>query len=205
MLFRPDMMRAILEGRKTQTRRKVKPRWLKKDPPADAEAWARREIGGWSPAVRPFSPWGGPGDRLWVREPWGREVVTDRIAYLATEPYAPGIRWRPSIHMPREASRLQLEIVDVRRERVAAISDADALAEGIKAFSRHGSVVRYGIPAPDGLPAIDGEAGWPWHEWCASPAEAFLKLWQQINGRRSLASLEADPVVTVIEFARVYP
>lgn len=154
------MVRAILSGAKTQTRRLVKPQpsanivrtacMIEGNPPLRGCYW---EYGG--PIV--YCPFGQPGDRLWVREthaifptygqhradgerwgPWGGLPFTvsddgKQIAYHREgfDRCDPG-RWRPSIHMPRWACRLVLEITDVRVERLQAISEADALAEGIE-------------------------------------------------------------------------
>ncbi len=144
ILFNGADVRAILSGTKTQTRRAIKPQ------PDDRGLWPR----GTRPA--PWDgPFGQPGDRLWVREahaifpthgqhradgerwgPWGGLPTTvsedgKQVAYYREgfDRCDPG-RWRPSIHMPRWACRLVLEITDVRVERLQAISEADAWAEG---------------------------------------------------------------------------
>ena len=126
--FRPEMIEAILEGRKTQTRRLIKD-----DPPAR-------------------SRFGKPGDLMWVRE---THAIVPRTAYAQSDGvqqtvrpddnyYAaiyrngwqrshPGVRWRSPIYMPRWAARITLEITDVRAERVVDISKEDAIAEGISA------------------------------------------------------------------------
>ncbi len=169
MLFNGPMVRAILDGRKTQTRRAVKV------PPAfdfiggsgddrnDPANWGAEDEDArwWALAAGPDTdhvlpcPFGQPGDRLWVREahaifpthgqhradgqrwgPWGGLPTTlsedgKQIAYYREgfDRCDPG-RWRPSIHMPRWACRLVLEITDVRVERLQAISKVDALAKG---------------------------------------------------------------------------
>lgn len=148
-------------------------------------------------------PYGVPGDRLWVRETWmtvdttgsygdldaidiayratdGREWGQGRTTHFMTEekaaPYSGANfsdRWRPSIHMPRWASRLNLVITNVRLERLHDISDADAWAEGVEVAP--GSTTRY-----------QGEG-----------RELFFDLWRTINGE---ASLDANPWVWVVEF-----
>lgn len=110
IMFSAPMVRAILAGRKTQTRRVV--RFL---PP------------------RPC-PYGVPGDRLWVRETWCADGLDDGSAPLyhfrADGDHDPEATWRPSIFMPRTACRIVLDVTGVRIERVQDISEADAKAEG---------------------------------------------------------------------------
>lgn len=130
ILFSAAMVRAILEGRKTQTRRIVKPqaailtdemaRGLGVRPPAVE-----------NPAVIPC-PYGQVGDRLWVREAWAVHPETGSLLYRADDiaPTPIDIHWKPSIHMPRKHSRILLEITSIKVERVQAISWEDALAEG---------------------------------------------------------------------------
>ena len=115
ILFSGPMVRALLDGRKTQTRRVNR--------------------GG-------FCPFGGPGDLLWVRETWSVPHRYDHVGpsniptidvrthYAATENRG-DLLWRPSIHMPRWASRLTLKVTDVRVQRVQDIDGLDAIAEGI--------------------------------------------------------------------------
>ena len=159
ILFQDDMIRAWLAKLKRQTRRVVKPQLGSGhegayNRPDGQWAWTiceGVEVGG------PFScPYGKPGDRLWVREAWRAEEMQggereglDGIRYRADNTFAPientpeasdawgeaardGMPWRPSIFMPRWASRGLLEVTDVRAERVQDISEADAQAEGIK-------------------------------------------------------------------------
>lgn len=116
ILFSGPMVRAILDGRKTQTRRVAKDR----DKPCK---------------------YGIAGDRLWVRETWQSAAAMgvchasdDYFVYRATDPdweTCEGWQWRPSIFMPRKASRITLEITDVRAERLQDITNKDARAEGL--------------------------------------------------------------------------
>lgn len=165
ILFNGEMVRAIMDGRKTQTRRVVKPKPQFKEAPGN-------EVACWYPSgydcgkslmyasmahlrrgmTKDFCPLGQPGDRLWVREafyyewhmhdidnrtpdlPDGRH--SSRLVYRASQPDYPvsiGVGpkgWTPSIHMPRWASRITLEITDVRVQRLQEISEEDAIAEG---------------------------------------------------------------------------
>lgn len=206
ILFSASMVRAILDGRKSQTRRIVKPQ-----PEHGLQmchysptGWARnRDAEGHACTCDPArAPYGVPGDRLWVKE---THAIVPRTAYAMSEGvqqalrpddnhdaavYAadwerskPG-RWRPSIHMPRWASRITLEITDVRVERLNDISEADALAEGAE-------VCANGVWF-DRSPTFAG----------SDARGAYYCLWQHINGPGSWA---ANPWVWVVEFKRVTP
>lgn len=202
ILFSGAMVRAILDGRKTQTRRVCKARgvdfigsggrsgadWN------DPDCWGYEAGDGeWYVLSRSPSngmrsivcPYGQPGDRLWVRETWNLiEAVfggTTRPVYRASpETYTqyPGIAWRPSIFMPRWASRITLEVVGVRVERVQDIDDADAYAEGME-------------------PLAD-----EWVHSGASARDLFLMLWNEINAKRGY-SWDSNPWVWVVEFKRI--
>ncbi|WP_346802390.1 hypothetical protein ABDV57_10905 [Klebsiella pneumoniae] len=220
MIFNAEMVRAILDGRKTQTRRimKVQPEsnqlglLLITDSTKHSDIgkyhWAESNATGNHVRSKLFlCPFGAVGDRIWVREgffPAPLEMQSEpprktmwNIAYrdgmqmekLAPAEYNPTIynyeRWTPSIHMPRWASRILLEITNVRVERLNAISEEDARAEGII----DGGCLNCGEPEPCG---------------CANPepdaTDAFAYLWQSIYGQESW---NANPWVWVIEFERV--
>lgn len=210
MIFNSEMVRAILDGRKTQTRR-----IMKEQPVLNGNFY---EVFGsaWSkgmtsiPAVPGHSlstrcPFGAVGDRIWVRETFrvhSRATDVATLVYKASErnswteqthrvpvavcnkPATPE-KWTPSLHMPRWASRILLEITDVRVERLNAISEEDARAEGII----DGGCLNCGEPEPCG---------------CANPepdaTDAFAYLWQSIYGQESW---NANPWVWVISFKRV--
>ena len=193
ILFSAPMVRAILNGTKTQTRRAVKDRHIDAAPPACFFQWLRERC-----------PYGQPGDRLWVRETWqvvdgserARRIVTDPspsrgwIEYAATvhPGHEPPPRWRPSIHMPRWASRILLEITAVRVERLQDISEEDAVAEGI---ARDGDGYERFHVDPD---APVGQS------FTRNPVLAYRGLWDYINGG---GAWDKDPLVWVIEFRRV--
>ncbi|MDT7007316.1 MULTISPECIES: ASCH domain-containing protein [Klebsiella] len=220
MIFNAEMVRAILAGRKTQTRRimKVQPEsnqlglLLITDSTKHSDIgkyhWAESNATGNHVRSKLFlCPFGAVGDRIWVREgffPAPLEMQSEpprktmwNIAYrdgmqmekLAPAEYNPTIynyeRWTPSIHMPRWASRILLEITDVRVERLNAISEEDARAEGII----DGGCLNCGEPEPCG---------------CANPepdaTDAFAYLWQSIYGQENW---NANPWVWVISFKRV--
>ena len=123
ILFNTEMVQAILEGRKTQTRRAIKDPYFN---PLISGEWK------WNAPVQ-------PGDIFWVRETWMAEYeyngASDRALYFykASDPERKGL-WRPSIHMPREAARIFLLVKDVRCERLQDITAEDAQAEGCEGF-----------------------------------------------------------------------
>lgn len=211
ILFSAPMVRALLAGTKAQTRRICKAAKLHDsgEDYRDDDGWPLFDasIDG-AGDIRIRSPYGVPGDRLWVRETWipdppiddtwastvwngcGRRIdeVPERFRHPAFCAYAAGwlhgpIVWRPSIHMPRWASRITLEVTGVRVERLQDISEADAIAEGIVRWTGG----RWKCAAPDGM---------------AHPTarEAFRCLWESINGP---GSWDANPWVWVVEFRRV--
>lgn len=185
------MVRAILDGRKTMTRRAVKPRIV---PIVDEcfrvnGKWCNHTFGY---ELGELCPYGQPGDRLWVRETWremGSIQLSDgtipkaeqlnadnrHVVYAASEPWEGP--FRPSIHMPRWASRITLEVADVRVERLQNISEEDAFAEGIER----------------GDPGVEG-----WGRFC------YRKLWNSINEKREFG-WDVNPWVWVIQFRRIQP
>lgn len=201
ILFSAPMVRALLDGSKTQTRRIVKNR---KEPDIGCDM-SPGEI-----ALEPIEiqqrmcPYGQPGDRLWVREthlnwwtinpesPQGPRVFS-HVAAFAADGYQlePGEKWIPSIHMLRAASRILLEIVSVRVERLNDISAVDAVAEGIAPFTDF-------APTGHWKRYVDGGC----NAYVDSPIASYASLWTEINGS---GSWEANPWVWVIEFRRVTP
>ncbi|HIG6468360.1 hypothetical protein ABN199_18200 [Klebsiella pneumoniae] len=230
MIFNGEMVRAILDGRKTQTRRPIKwkqTRFTEIGEREDGSKWpwsedAEHACDFWHPC-----PFGAVGDRIWVRETWatlgnedgccidwednlckGDERSAARI-YRASCEQRPGDyglwsipddaywkphtkehkfegAWRPSIHMPRWASRILLEITDVRVERLNAISEEDATAEGVP-------------PAGSLLPDYPGTFLTPKGDF-ATAKVAFQRLWESIYGEESW---KANGWVWVISFKRV--
>lgn len=150
IIFSAPMVKALLAGRKTQTRRLLTLRGHRKFSefgPSDTAGYDwhfRRADGCWcdhraEDLPLPYAV----GDRLYVREAWShtgcgvwtiddaRRQISGKPIYRATDQADAGIRWWPSIHMPREFSRLWLEVTSVRVERLQSISAADAITEGL--------------------------------------------------------------------------
>ncbi len=208
ILFNAEMVRAILEGRKTQTRRVIKPQ-----PPSDSNRIGWHESRGiWrntqsAPGERYKSPYGVPGDQLWVREAWrvrGKhtdiysipEICANRthfqVWHQATltwndEDYG---KLRPSIYMPRWASRINLLVKDIRVERVQDISEEDVDMEGV--FNKSGlhlADCHYQIYHPDQRCDCGDK----------SVQEEFAILWDSINAKRGFG-WDVNPWVWVVEF-----
>lgn len=170
ILFSAPMVRAILDGRKTQTRRVIKPQ-PSLTPEMDTDAGIAKfyDVDECIGSIR--CPYGVPGDRLWVRESfyvqpeiWALHRGPQPLDYAAdvTPDQVEDYAGKPSIHMPRWASRISLEITDVRVQRVQEISDEDAIAEGYGAAFGPGFRYR----AFDSLwDSIHGSGAWERNEW----------------------------------------
>lgn len=186
ILFTGPMVRAILENRKTQTRRIVTPQpndsWSK--PPIGVSESGHWVSHGCQSDLK--CPYGTVRDHLWVREAWAHVIVGNQIDYLYRADHHTGIekkngdqKWKPSIHMPKVACRLMLEVTSVRVERLLEITGRDVLAEGVDNGSSNPTM---GI------------------RWENMQRMAFEKLWTSINGPDSWTS---NPFVWVIEFRRL--
>ena len=183
ILFSGPMVRAILVGAKTQTRRVVNPQphavrdglygWKQVAGGGYEVVWNALQMSG-SQALSEYCPYGKPGDQLWVRETWrvnGNEhdyaaAGPDKVFYRADEDWNTDAGWRPSIFMPRWASRITLEVVSVRAQRLQDISHADGSAEGFD--------------------SLDG----------------FALLWDRINEKRGYG-WQDNPWVWAVEFRAV--
>lgn len=208
IIFSGEMVRAILDGRKTQTRRVIKPQPYEVSNRGEIAASGNRMPGlirlrqtddclsTWEDAC----PYGRPGDRLWVRETWA--TVLDNLvmrsecdlAYRATDPdwsNCDVFRWRPSIHMPRWACRLTLEITDVRVERLQDISEQDAEAEGAEPLTVDDAT-------PDERELLD----LPLMEDRNPYRNGFAVLWDSINGKRPGCDWQSNPFVWAVTFRR---
>lgn len=210
IIFSEPMVRAVLAKRKTMTRRIVKPQpqhprfrgMLALDDEGIELYLHDRTL---VRAVR--CPYGKPGDRLWVRETWGDcspgadalvgtkwdkpwyRADADTYGLLGHDGegavYVEDVKWRPSIHMPRSASRITLEVTAVRIERLQDISEADAFAEGVQCES----YIDYRRATT--------EDGHPLH---SHAVDLFHLLWEALHGPGSWA---ANPLVWVIGFKRI--
>ena len=233
ILMNGEMVRAVLDGRKTVTRRVIKTqpdvrpggrwswiicstakreqdKWRYSYPCAGGSSFTER---GRESSDGPFAcPYGQPGDELWVRETFASRVDIDGDSdpkrarhytyYRASEDCAQGFSpsdpmnwhdfggcWRPSIHMPRWASRITLRVEDVRVERVQEISFVDALAEGCSAH--------FAEQFKCGRPDCDAQDDWHYGQrW------QFERLWNGINAKRGFG-WDANPFVWVVTFSRV--
>lgn len=208
MIFNGEMVRAILDGRKTQTRRPIKwkqTRLTEIGEREDGSKWpwsedAEHACDFWHPC-----PFGAVGDRIWVRETWARYNIDQNshdIAYRATTPedWPEEGRWRPSIHMPRWASRILLEITNVRVERLNAISEEDAQREGVHTEVWDQTVVARNYAARDEFFQFWSEDMPHYVEMNQLYRSSFRSLWESIYGAENWL---ANPWVWVIEFKRV--
>lgn len=199
------MVGAILAGRKTQTRRIVRgPAQVDEDDSGKPWPFVPGYVNDGDNEGEPIAcPYGSPGDKLWVREKWTSgwrtsekwtrwgTIYASDLSFRehasahekgphfnhSDETFTDIVRWHPSIFMPRHASRITLEIVGVRVERLQSISVIDAIAEGID-------------PRPVAGGAMSYTHGFRW-------------LWDEINGDR--ATWASNPWVWVVEFRRVQP
>ena len=211
ILFKTEMVKAILAGSKTQTRRITGFKEVNADPGDYQFEWAdyalklpfrftqksslnRESLEDCSfNQVALKSPYGMRGDLLWVKETFQirKDPFTgsENVIYKADNNTAD--KWRPSLFMPRYASRITLEIVLVRCERLNEITEADAIAEGIegKYFPNIGVGTRFYKDY------FTGEFG-------LNPTASYRTLWESING---VGSWDLNPFVFVIEFKRIEP
>ncbi|MEB6445082.1 hypothetical protein MXM21_26290 [Klebsiella variicola] len=209
MIFNSEMVLAILDGRKTQTRRPVK--FPVHDKNLGCELAGNELAGELSAGNYLNSAFGKPGDRIWVRETFRQfdssvecscEDHCSCSCYDGKKLYrADGddteSKWTPSIHMPRWASRILLEITDVRVERLNAISPEDAESEGLERTNFTGFGDEPGLPS---YPEPDVYFDPLKKQWKEYPPEAFAGLWESVYGE---GSWQANPWVWVIEFKRV--
>jgi len=233
ILFNGEMVRAVLDGRKTQTRRVMKPQPepMPSDLPRSKHDsgwwWSCSRVQSMVDAIREapqFSPYGygkregWTKDRLYCRETWATELRYEhvkpsdlprdaKIWYAADgRDKAPDQgRWRPSIHIPRWMSRITLEVLDVRVERVQEISEADAKSEGTRSdmeeIEEHdwslcpkcGGTLLYDDCGPCFGVVFDNDC----HE-CDTYKKRFMHLWNSINAKRGFG-WDVNPWVWVVE------
>lgn len=193
ILFNTEMVRALLDGRKTQTRRIVKPQPEYRENESVPGHYGTF-FHGWNldhsavtiEDIIKYCPYGQIGDRLWVRETWQSNEEKTKFIYKADYAGNGGfvcgedilLGWRPSIFMPKKACRLFLEIVDIRVERVMDITEEDSLAEGVQ-------------------PGKSMSMG-----HIHTGKEHFWGLWDSINKKRGFG-WNINPWVWVVEFKRI--
>jgi hypothetical protein len=206
------MVRAIMAGRKSQTRRVLRPQpdfrggqgdWL------DPECWGWENAYGEHVAVTEIAPNAyQPGDRLWVREAFIGAAGYDRIPpskwgnkpiwFCADGEPDRAVWWhlskraRPSIHMPKAYARIWLDVTAVRVERLRDISEDGAIAEGCRPFFDHDNLVMEPSPNGGSLPMAP----------LRGPVDAYRTLWDSLNAKRPGCSWEANPWVAVVTFER---
>lgn len=238
ILMSAPMVRATLDGTKTQTRRSVRGQpgpsccieeGMEGEPPFVYSQLVGQGAGHDVDELRSrcHCPYGAPGDRLWVREAFVHEPAEYCWEASVSIPCRPastvyradhgneatGAGWKPSIHMPRALSRITLEITDVRVERLQAISETDAQAEGVKAKPFPGPWWQGYRRMDDGELIHQQYVGTEPPDWMVEPhpmrsmthldqtaVDGFRQLWASINGTESWA---ANPWVWVIAFKRI--
>lgn len=207
ILMATDLVRQVLAGRKTQTRRPLKvqpPDWVHPTLVNRTEVqhlfqWTEpeqvppRKLRRWPEDGYMRSPYSFPTMRLWVREAFGHHVTGDgfgraghaQLVHRADVPEerAHRVKWKPSIHMPRSACRLVLQIADVRAQRLQQITEADALAEGCRSTREY---VANGV------------------DW-ESARTGFHLLWDRLYGKDPVLCWNANPWVWAITFRPVSP
>lgn len=221
IFFSASMIRALLSDAKTMTRRIVKPQpehhWeclpgysVTPNGPHDYEdgragfqfihSIPQNRVGDWDPwVVGPY----GVGQVLWVRETWRPDASHDPedTLYRADKSdeweriVGHAVRWRSPISMPRNRSRITLRVTSRRVERVQAITEADAIAEGIRAWTKDGALYKYAPADAEG----DGPC-WPWVDCPRTAVAAFERLWREINGD---ATWDSSAWVWAVGFERV--
>lgn len=213
ILYATEMVQAILEGRKTQTRRTKGLEEINKKPdfyrynrpcdqfddfPKDCHIFLDDKINTGAYIVKcPYEI----GDILWVRETFTGIEQNDgklKYHYKADSNWALDkalkIYWKPSIHMPKEAARLFLKITNIRVERLFEISEEDAISEGIECKIVE-NMKEYRAYLVKDSEHVFGKNSYP-----DTPQCSFLELWEKINGKESVNS---NPWVWVIEFEKV--
>lgn len=192
ILFSAQMVCAILDGRKTVTRRVIKPQpaecgngWMEYRNGKSKVTWhdptAQESIR--TAPIENHCPYGAPGDLLWVRETFAVNMVAGKnfVFYRAdSAPDGDGAKWKPSIFMPRQYSRITLRITSVHAERLKNIKDTDAIAEGV---TLTGSIDTTGITT-------------------GQPVQDFALLWDSINAERGFTWV-SNPFVWVVSFERI--
>ena len=225
ILMSPPMVCSTLDGIKFQTRRVIDPQ------PDDDGGIPGTCLDVEDDRFLNKCRYGVVGDRLWVKENWRTRREWDKLPALQIPDGEPKIidnpdnwpwmreQWihyhtrpqengklrgklRPCLFMRQWMSRLCLELVEVRVQRLHAITPDDAIAEGLGRVSKDGGrTFKYGIPDADGLPGRD-DYGWDWKLWQVCPVVAYRQLWDSINAKRGYPWYK-NPWVWALSFKRV--
>jgi len=221
IIFSGPMVLAILDGSKTQHRVVVKPQ--PQIVSSNDASWRDDKSDLWRNSAqyaRDCSPFGVPGDLLWVRETfsawhggmtdcgeewdevegplseWGPHSDVHGVPTIeyAADRKRSATRWRPSIHMPRWASRITLRVVSVRVERLQDISETDAIAEGVRRVTKDGTIHKYCVYDSRDTSSV------PWQDMPRTAVEGYTNLWDSLNKKHPWSS---NPWVFVLDFERV--
>ncbi len=205
ILFSGEMVRAILDGRKTQTRRLVKPADVLIDGGGQpfTQRWDESEQVNWRRDVR--CPYGQPGDRLWVKETFIHQDAEYEVVMSSTVPIVPafttyradvdpdgeqkGAGWTSPLFMPRHLSRITLEVTSVRVERLQSITEDDARAEGCMSDGDRLRALSH-LRGADACKAVPSRI--------VTARSDFHELWDSLNAKR--APWDSNPWVWVVSF-----
>lgn len=213
ILFNTEMVRAILDGRKSCTRRLIKPQLDEKHTyPLGVvnDSTERKDIGSFGfgtselgGSIQYTKPPYQPGDILYVRETWCLRFDGEKYFYKADKNTSreekhlldyDDVRWHPSIHMPKEAARIWLKVADVRVERLQDITNDDALKEGAE-----------GVRCDHAGSGVYGCTDCMNTGWLEPPIVEFMQIWDSTIKKSDIDRYgwDANPYVFVIEFVKI--
>lgn len=208
ILFNTKMVKAILSGRKTTTRRvfkDLKEFEIREDGFIQADISNKNGVyyfaGNIEELSKQFSKYK-VGDILYVRETWANRCkvcdkemcigCSKKYSYKADGHYSDEDKWKPSIHMPKEAARIFLKVKSVRVEKLQDITEEGCLEEGIRKYTKDGELFKYSV----------NESMYKWQDMPKEPKEAFKDLWNSTLNKKTgwNYKYENNPYVWVIEF-----
>lgn len=206
ILFNTEMVRANLDGRKSCTRRLVKPEPQGYFEVSEEPLYIYDTDGKQGKITPPYQP----GDILYVRETW-KQAPNGYYYYedWQRNNIADVTKWKPSIHMPKEAARIWLKVTDVRVERLQEITEVQAQAEGIRGYSKDGNLYKYAVTDDWWIDFHNKHrksffGGTWWQDMPRTAKDAFSYLWNSTIKKSDLTCYgwNANPWVWVIEFER---
>lgn len=206
ILFNMEMVRAILDGRKSCTRRIIKPQPQGYFEVSEEPLYIYDTDGKQGKITPPYQP----GDILYVRETW-KQAPNGYYYYedWQRNNIADVTKWKPSIHMPKEAARIWLKVTDVRVERLQEITEVQAQAEGIRGYSKDGNLYKYAVTDDWWIDFHNKHrksffGGTWWQDMPRTAKDAFSYLWNSTIKKSDLTCYgwNANPWVWVIEFER---